>query len=311
MTKTAKRDIHRDVTDKILAAIAADPGDFKMPWRRQSGGLTLPENFITKSCYSGINIFGLSAAALLRGFEHNLWGSYKQWESIGAQVRRGAKAETVVFYKSYQAEPDPERPDDEGHRRVARASFVFNIAEIEGVTVPPVSDPSPLIERLDAVDRFVANTNIPVIIGGERAFYRHSIDTVHMPSEELFTGSDTMTRQEGFYATLLHEICHASGHHSRLNRAVPKSFGDAVYIEEELLVELASAILCAELQVTQDTRPDHAQYIYHWAQLLERDPKAIFRAAARASETVTFLSGLQEPAQQTHAASQCQITASR
>lgn len=302
MNNTPKRDIHRDVTNKILAAIAADPGDFKMPWRRQSGGLTLPKNFITQNSYSGINIFALSAAAILRGFEHNLWGSYKQWEAAGAQVRRGAKAETIVFYKSYRGEPDPAQPDDDGHRRVARASLVFNIAEVEGVTLPPSSEPAPLIERLDAVDRFVANTKIPVQIGGERAFYRHSIDTVHMPSEQLFTGSDTMTRQESFYATLLHEICHASGHHSRLDRAVPKAFGDAVYIEEELLVELAAAILCAELHVTQDTRPDHAQYIHHWAKLLRDDSKAIFRAAARASEAVTFLNGLQEPTRQTQAA---------
>ena len=302
MKKTPKRDIHRDVTDKILAAITVDPGDFKMPWRRQSGGLTLPKNFITKSAYSGINIFSLSTAAILRGFEHNLWGSYKQWEAAGAQVRRGAKAETIVFYKSYQGEPDPQQPDDDGHRRVARASGVFNIAEVDGVVLPPASEPTSLIERLDAVDRYVAHTKIPVLIGGERAFYRHSIDTVQMPSEELFTGSDTMSRQESFYATLLHEICHASGHHSRLNRAVPKAFGDAVYIEEELLVELAAAILCAELHVTQDTRPDHAQYIYHWAQLLNDDPKAIFRAAARASEAVTFLNGLQASVQQPKAA---------
>jgi antirestriction protein ArdC len=302
MNKAPKRDIHRDVTDKILAAIEADPGEFKMPWRRRDRGLTLPRNFITKSTYSGINIFGLSAAAILRGFEHNLWGSYKQWEAAGAQVRRGAKAETVVFYKNFETEPDPNEPEDDGQRRVARANHVFNIAEVEGVVLPPVAEPGPLIERLAKVDRYVANTKVPVKIGGDRAIYRHSIDTVHMPEEGLFTGSDTMSRQESYYATLLHEICHASGHKSRLNRPVPKSFGDPVYIEEELLVELAAAILCAELQVTQDTRPDHAQYIHHWHQLLKSDSKAIFRAAARASEAVNFLNRLQPENQHQEAA---------
>lgn len=302
MKKAPKRDIHRDVTDKILAAIEADPGEFKMPWRRSGRGLTLPRNFITQSTYSGINIFGLSAAAILRGFEHNLWGSYKQWEAAGAQVRRGAKAETVVFYKNFETEPDPNEPEDDGKRRVARASHVFNIAEVEGVVPPPAAKPGPLIERLAAVDRYVANTKVPVKTGGDRAFYRHSIDTVHMPEEGLFTGSDTMSRQESYYATLVHEICHASGHKSRLNRPLPKAFGDSVYIEEELLVELAAAILCAELQVTQDTRPDHAQYIHHWHQLLKSDSKAIFRAAARASEAVNFLNRLQPENQHQKAA---------
>lgn len=293
MHKAPRRDLHRDVTDKILAAIQSDPGAFKMPWRRRSGGLTLPRNFITKSAYSGINIFGLSAATIQRSFEHNLWGSYKQWEAAGAQVRRGAKAETVVFYKSYQGKADPDDADDDGLRRVARASSVFNIAEVEGVDLPPDPEPAPLIERLAAVDRYVAHTNVPVKIGGDRAFYRHSIDTIHMPDESLFTGSDTMTRQESYYATLLHELTHASGHKSRLNRPVPKAFGDAIYIEEELVAELAAAILCAELGVTQDTRPDHAQYIHHWIQLMTTDSKAIFRASARASEAVGFLNRLQ------------------
>lgn len=42
-------------------------------------------------------------------------------------------------------------------------------------------------------------------------------------------------------------------------------------------------MLCAETSVTQDTRPDHAQYIANWLQLLKDDPKAIFTAAAKAS----------------------------
>ncbi len=58
---------------------------------------------------------------------------------------------------------------------------------------------------------------------------------------------------------------------------------------EELVAEIGSAMLCAELGITQDTRVDHAQYIHHWMDLLTGDPRAIFTAAAKASEAVGYL----------------------
>jgi antirestriction protein ArdC len=65
------------------------------------------------------------------------------------------------------------------------------------------------------------------------------------------------------------------------------------------VAEIGSAFLCAELDITQDVRADHAQYLASWLQLLKDDAKAIFVAAARASEAVNYLHGLQCPAPHT------------
>ena len=59
---------------------------------------------------------------------------------------------------------------------------------------------------------------------------------------------------------------------------------------------MLSAFLCAELSITQDVRADHAQYLAHWLKLLKEDDRAIFTAAAKASEAVNYLKGLQLPA---------------
>jgi antirestriction protein ArdC len=59
------------------------------------------------------------------------------------------------------------------------------------------------------------------------------------------------------------------------------------------VAEIGSAFLCAELGITQDVRADHAQYLANWLQLLKDDSKAIFTAAARASEAVSYLNSLQ------------------
>ncbi len=114
-----------------------------------------------------------------------------------------------------------------------------------------------------------------------------------MPDEGLFVGTDSMTRDEAYFAVLLHELTHWTMHERRCDRKLDKRFGKEAYAAEELVAEIGSAMLCAEIEVTQDTRPDHAQYIANWLQLLKNDRKAIFTAAARASEAVSFLKSLQ------------------
>lgn len=59
------------------------------------------------------------------------------------------------------------------------------------------------------------------------------------------------------------------------------------------VAELGAAFLCAELEITNTPRPDHAQYIASWLTVLKGDPKAIFTAASLATRAVDYLCGLQ------------------
>jgi len=98
---------------------------------------------------------------------------------------------------------------------------------------------------------------------------------------------------ESFYATLAHESTHWTKHPSRLDRSFGrKSWGDEGYAQEELVAELASAFLCADLGITPEVRDDHAAYIASWLQVLKNDKRAIFSAAAHAQKAVSFLHGL-------------------
>jgi antirestriction protein ArdC len=290
--QTPKRDLHAEITQTLIASIEKDPGQPVMPWRRSSAPLWLPENALTKNRYNGINVVSLWVAAETRGYSAPIWASYKQWQQLGIQVRGGEKASLVVFYKEFSAEPNPDDEGDDGKRRVARASYVFNAAQTEGYAPAQMPEPLGPIERIEAADRFLTHTGVRIEHGGERAYYRPSTDTIHMPHEGLFTGTATMNRSEAWYATALHEATHASGAAHRLNRQFGKRFGDQQYVAEELVAEIASAFLCAELSITQDTRPDHAQYLAHWLKLLKDDDRAIFTAAAKASEAVSYLKGL-------------------
>ena len=123
------------------------------------------------------------------------------------------------------------------------------------------------IVRILEADRFFAATGARIVTGGDEAYYRPSTDTIHMPDEHLFTGTTTMTRSEGYFAVLGHEHIHWTGHGSRLDRHLSQRFGKAERAAEELVADIGSAFLCAELGITQDVRPDHAQYLAHWLQL--------------------------------------------
>lgn len=290
---TERRDIHADITAKLIAGIEADPGSPTMPWRRSSRPLFMPENALTKKAYNGINVVSLWVAAECLGYAAPIWATYRQWQELDCQVRKGEKSSLVVFYKEYETEPKPDVADDDGKRRVARASYVFNAAQVDGYSLPDTPQPLGPIDRITSADTFFRNTGARIEHGGERAFYRPSTDHIQMPDESLFCGTDSMTRSEAYFAVLGHECIHWSGSEKRLARGFGKRFGDNAYAAEELVAEIGSAFLCAELGITQDTRPDHAQYLAQWLKLMKSDSRAIFTAAARASEAVAFLKTLQ------------------
>ena len=254
----------------------------------------MPVNAHTGNAYRGINILNLWVTAELRGYATPIWGTYRQWAERGAQVRKGERSALVVFYKEYETTPDPDDEDDTGKRRMARASYVFNAAQVDGFAGPDAPQLLGPIQRIEAADRYLTATGSVVRHGGDRAFYQPSLDVIQMPDEGLFTGTSSLTRDEGYYATLIHEHIHWSGAKKRLARDMGKRFGDQAYAAEELVAEIGAAFLCAELGITQTIRADHAQYLANWLQLLKADDHAIFTAAARASEAVAYLATFQD-----------------
>ena len=285
---TKSFDLYEHVTDTIVAAIEAGASEFSLPWQRTGIGDVLPVNAATGAAYNGINILSLWATAISCGYDRGLWGTYRQWAALGAQVRKGARGACVVFYKEYETDPDPADNSDDGRRRVARASRVFNAAQVDGFDLPSLPDLPP-VERILRADAVVARHGLNLRQGGDQAYYSRKDDFIQMPDERLFTAPDTARRTEDYYAVLFHELTHWSGAAHRLNRDLGKRFGDHAYAMEELVAELGSAFLCGSLSITPAPRPDHASYIAHWLDVMKADKRAIFAAAAKANEAVNFL----------------------
>ena len=232
----------------------------------------------------------LWATAEANGFATGIWGTYRQWKEKGAQVRKGEKSTPVIFYKEYDVEPSGD--DDNGKRHVARASRVFNASQVDGYELPELPHIEP-VKRIARADHFLKATRATILHGGERAYYRPSTDEIRIPDEGRFIETASRTRTEGYYSVILHELTHWSGAPTRCDRQLRNRFGDDAYAMEELVAELGAAFLCAELSITAETRLDHAQYIATWLDVLKADNKAIFAAAAKANEAVSYLKKLQ------------------
>ena len=294
-TATTTRDVYTQVTDTLIAAIEAGAGNWQMPWHRHGVAHSRPSNALTGKRYRGVNVLALWAAAEARGFSTGIWGTYKQWQEKGAQVRKGEKSSLVVFFKEMSVnETNPETGETErGRRLIAKASYVFNASQVDGFALPEPETPANPAEILANVERYVTATGARVASGGESAFYRPMTDTVHMPDRNRFTGTETSSATECYYATLLHELTHWTGVKTRCDREFGKRFDDNAYAMEELVAELGAAFLCADLGISNSPRPDHAAYLSHWLTVLKGDKKAIFTAASKAAQAVDHLDGLQ------------------
>ena len=272
-----------------------------MPWHRPGTHFTIPKNALTERNYRGSNILSLWIDAEEKAFTHQIWATYRQWAELGAQVRKGEKASLIVKYGKWtpkdalKPEPASQQDDEQTAERLySKAAYVFNVAQVEGFTPPDIAPRVDITERLDNVENFIANTRAEISYGGSRAFYRRPpADIIVLPERRWFEPTATSTATETFYSTLLHECAHWSGAEHRLNREHGKRFGDEAYAFEELVAEIASGILCAELGISSSLREDHVQYIAHWLDILKGDKKAIFAAASQASHASAFLFSLQ------------------
>lgn len=292
-----RADVYTRITTEIVAAIEAGAGTWRMPWHHNGASATRPTNIASGKRYRGINTLALWAAAVGAGYAEGLWGTYRQWQAAGAQVRRGERSTTVVLCK--QLDPGSEEEGDDadgrgGRRMFARAFSVFNAAQVEGYEPKPVAT-FPDTERHAQAEYFIANLGITTVFGGPDACYRPAADTVFMPPFAAFRDAAS------FYGVWLHENGHASGAKHRLDRDLCGRFGSAAYALEEITVEILSGLILADLGIAHHPRPDHAAYIVSWLEALKGDPRAIFVAASRAQQAADWMHA-QQPGIERHAA---------
>ena len=286
---SSKPDLYEQVTQALISALEEGAGEYRMPWH----SLSQPVNTTSHKTYRGINTLLLWAAAQKNSYDSNEWATYRQWQEVGGQVRKGERSTLIVFWKFFDStsetektpEEDSEASNGERSRCMARAYHVFNAAQVDGVPTKSHED-LPESERIAHAEQFFAALPGTIIYEGERACYSPSDDSIHMPPFSKFKSGSA------FYSVLAHERAHWAGTAARLNRDLTGRFGDAKYAMEELIAEISSAMLCAHLQLNLEPRLDHAPYVQNWLKVLRDDKRAVLTAASKAQETVAYLQQL-------------------
>jgi len=280
-TKCSKTrtDIYQTVTDSIVAALEAGVKPWACPWERVPGMSGLPSNYATGVAYSGMNIMLLWCSASKQGFGDSRWMTYKQAQAAGAQVRRGEHGTTAIFYTTMEKVNDAGNVE---HIPMLKTFTVFNVDQIDGLPLA-TETPSPTVkfDPLPQAENLFRSSGATIIEKGQNAFFRPSTDEIYLPARHLFADA------ANFYATGLHELVHWSGAKSRLNREMKGKFGSEDYAFEELIAELGSAFLMADLAIEGEVQ--HESYIASWLKALKNDKRCIFKAASAASKAHRYL----------------------
>lgn len=273
----AKFDTYQDVTDAVLANLEAGTRPWKQDW--QGSAVQMPHR-VTGDEYRGINVVLLWMSATAQGFGGRTWMTFKQAKELGGKVRKGSKGTRIVFFKKIEVKDREAAGDDETKRiPMLRTYTVFNSDQIDDLpekyaTPAPIVAAGPSMERDRAAEEALRSCGAEIIEAGSRAFYTPATDVVTMPDFERFASSS------GYLATLAHELCHWTGHKTRLDR-----FGKndrTSYAFEELVAELGAAFIGSRLGIVGEHIDNHSAYLAGWLKVLRDDKRAIFRAASLA-----------------------------
>ncbi len=283
--------LYDEITDRIIAELEAGRVPWVQPWGTAAAKapLAIPKNASTDRQYSGVNILILWGAAIEREFTGQSWLTFRQALSLGGHVRKGELGTTVVYADRFVPTDERRRAAETGEEAQAipflKRFTVFNTDQCEelpdeiAAAAPP--PPPGLIEP--TVEALIKASGIPFRIGGDRAFYAVAEDYVQVPPPQAYF------EPINWHRTALHELGHATGHRSRLNRDQGGSYGTRKYAFEELVAELSAAFSCASLGIVPTVR--HADYIGSWLEVLREDNRAIVRAASQASKAADYLLG--------------------
>lgn len=293
---------HEQVAEALIQQLEAGTAPFQRPWK--PGEQLLPYNAHSGRRYRGANVLNLA----MQGRSDPRWITYNQAKSMGAQVRRGEKS-TMVRY--WQFDEDVPKLDARGNPVIgadgkpvktkvplekprAFSAYVFNGEQIENM--PPLPERNNVQEeweRHERADRIITASGANIKhVQGDRAFYRPSSDEIVLPERGQFETADR------YYATLLHELGHWTGHESRLNRDLKNPFGSEEYAKEELRAEIASLMAGNDLGLGHDPG-QHAAYVKSWVKVLRDDPMEIMRAAADAEKIMNMVLSFERTQTQT------------
>lgn len=277
------------LADRLIEQMKTNVAPWQKPWESSHPGY--PYNATTNQPYRGYN----NLALITSGYDDPRWLTFKQAKDLGCSVKKGEKGTPLMFYNFVD---EKARRDENGkivknadgqtikdkalRRSIVRTFYVFNAEQIEGMPALALRKINAIEVNQRAEDLLKASGADITHRQGNRAYYNTVDDNIVLPLKEQFKSA------EHYYSTALHELGHWSGHESRLNRELMKTFETPDYAREELRAEISSMLVSQALGIRHDPS-NHVAYTQLWIKTLEDNPKEVLYAARDAQKIFEYV----------------------
>ncbi len=272
-------DVYTIVTNRIIEHLEKGV----VPWQKPWTDAGLPKNLVTGKHYRGINVWLLNTL----NYSQNSFLTFKQVKDLGGSIKKGEKAQEVIFWKWLEKENK-----ETGEKEKVPILRYYNVFNIDQCSDIPKEKLPPVIERsnnpLEACEKII--TEMPkrpdIRFKEHQAYYNKLNDYVNMPKMGTFTNS------ENYYSALFHELVHSTGHSERLNRKEltnNNSFGTKDYAVEELTAEMGASYLKSYAGIPIEQLENNASYIQVWLERLKNDKRFIVHASAQAQKATDYI----------------------
>ena len=284
-----KKSFRENVAEEMIRHLEAGTAPWQKPWK-PGVNYSKPFNPTNNKSYHGIN------AVILDMSDHAdpRWMTFRQAKDMDVQVRGGEKATQIEYWKwtdtkqVLDATGNPVIGEDgkllsktiKLDRPQVFYAAVFNAEQIDGLE--PYIAPPLKFEPVEEAEIVLKESGIPIIHDqDDRAYYTAFQDQIHLPDQSAFpTAYD-------YYSTALHEVGHATGHKSRMDRE-SGPFGSGAYAKEELKAEMSSYMVSRELGLGHNPER-HAGYLESWLKAVKDDHNFLFQAAQDAERISTWV----------------------
>lgn len=301
-----KKTFREEVAGSFIKALDESPLEWHKAWQSSNTGRAV--NAINGKTYKGINAFWLKMREDEQNFADNRWATFKQVQEKGWKVKRGSRGSKVEFYmimdslkkkampwSEYSKLTEEQKSEEiikDGkktyrYRLTSKIYTVFNGSQIEGIPELKIHRRYNDITPDEVVKKVSEGMGVTFneVENGTSAFYSPVGDYVSIPSASQFDSD------YDYSATALHELGHATGHKSRLNRDQSGNFGTSSYAYEEFVAEIASTFMGEYIKVpiTEDHINRHKAYIQSWSKSIKDNKNYLFKAISDAEKAADFM----------------------
>lgn len=272
------------MTNRMLQCL--DEG--RLPWRSDVP-LALPRNGISGRPYHGANIPLLMAHAMAHGYADARWTTFEMANKAGWRVRKDEHGTDIYAHRMRDVKTgeDPETGEPILSKRLVLCRHrLFNYAQLVGA--PDSEEPKVWDDITPAqIERIEAMVNAM----GAHVVHRKGVAQFVMEEDEIrMPPPEAYPTKGAYYNRLVHELAHWTGHPGRLNREAGRDPASPHFAKEELIADLATAMVCSKLGLPSALE-DHPSFVDGYRALLQSGRRVLWNVARDAEHVATQILG--------------------